>query len=535
MFANKYFLPTISELLAEGRANSNLKGNYPAQKSKIKREDLYSKAEREWYGAIAAVNLLLDREISAPSKEIEEFSSTSNCQCDRGLVLSGPTPILSNPALAHFYTTSVFTSGTSNALDWLSILARQTLPMLPGTNLTSSALPTPQTLPLWGGDPLAKEQFCLVLTPSFSLVMVLGKNAADEPAFLFSFDPEIVAKAWGLLRQRVLLIGAYCNTQFDEEFPYLKFGQYYANKLTVLESLAEEFAPIAPDYKTVMEFGNLLLENMPLEEEKNEILEQKFAKNKKQATAANNKSDPDNSRSADVELLQAIAHEVKTPLATIRTLTRLLLKRPKIDSETLKKRLQSIDSECTNQIDRFGLFFRAVELETQQQKQCEKDEKNLRLTSISLADFFENSVPKWQKKATQRSHTLEVILPPKLPTVVSDGTMLDQVLGSLIENFSRNLPGGSHIQVEVNSAGNQLKLQLKSQPKSGVKDRCLFATNGTTSFKSIGPLLMFQPETGSLSLNLNVTKNLFEAMGGKLVVRQRPEKGEVMTIFLPLN
>jgi signal transduction histidine kinase len=46
---------------------------------------------------------------------------------------------------------------------------------------------------------------------------------------------------------------------------------------------------------------------------------------------------------------------------------------------------------------------------------------------------------------------------------------------------------------------------------------------------------MFQPETGSLSLNLNVTKHLFQALGGKLIVRQRPQAGEVMTIFLPLE
>jgi hypothetical protein len=46
---------------------------------------------------------------------------------------------------------------------------------------------------------------------------------------------------------------------------------------------------------------------------------------------------------------------------------------------------------------------------------------------------------------------------------------------------------------------------------------------------------MFQPETGSLSLNLNVTKHLFQALGGKLIVRQRPQEGEVMTIFLPLE
>ncbi|NEO64658.1 MAG: sensor histidine kinase, partial [Moorea sp. SIO4G2] len=49
-----------------------------------------------------------------------------------------------------------------------------------------------------------------------------------------------------------------------------------------------------------------------------------------------------------------------------------------------------------------------------------------------------------------------------------------------------------------------------------------------------GQLLTFQPETGSISLNLNVTKNLFQALGGKLIVKQRPQQGEVMTVFLPL-
>jgi signal transduction histidine kinase len=32
-----------------------------------------------------------------------------------------------------------------------------------------------------------------------------------------------------------------------------------------------------------------------------------------------------------------------------------------------------------------------------------------------------------------------------------------------------------------------------------------------------------------------VTKNLFEAIGGKLTVRQRPEVGEELTVFLPAN
>ena len=130
---------------------------------------------------------------------------------------------------------------------------------------------------------------------------------------------------------------------------------------------------------------------------------------------------------------------------------------------------------------------------------------------------------------------LEVIVPKKLPAVVSDPTMLDQVLTGLIENFTRTLPSGSQIQVEVTLAGDQLKLQLESKHLSDTEGESTFLPAANTPLRSIGPLLMVQPETGSLSLNLSVTKNLFRAAGGKLVIRQRPQKGEVMTVFLPLQ
>ncbi|MEO0407391.1 MAG: sensor histidine kinase, partial [Cyanobacteria bacterium P01_A01_bin.135] len=47
--------------------------------------------------------------------------------------------------------------------------------------------------------------------------------------------------------------------------------------------------------------------------------------------------------------------------------------------------------------------------------------------------------------------------------------------------------------------------------------------------------LMFQPETGNLSLNLDITKNIFQALGGKFTIRRHPEQGEVVTIFLPME
>jgi hypothetical protein len=83
-------------------------------------------------------------------------------------------------------------------------------------------------------------------------------------------------------------------------------------------------------------------------------------------------------------------------------------------------------------------------------------------------------------------------------------------------------------------AGHQLKLQLSPQ----------FHCQGTNPAretitppirKALGQLLMFQPETGTISLNIAATKHLFQAIGGKLIVRQRQEYGEVLTIFLPLE
>ncbi|NES64602.1 MAG: HAMP domain-containing histidine kinase [Okeania sp. SIO2D1] len=559
-----YILPTLSDIFALEMSSDDLptktmelaKENFPPS-MRQRNQDLYLKAQKEWYSAIATVNQLLEnsskksgsqdlknqemtktiyslneRDFIKNSKKSTPNSLFSDVKSYRGLVLSSPTPILTNPALTNNFYTSVFTSKIQENLDWLSIFRRQSLPLLPAADSINSFSYFIPILPLSTQDPIINEQFCLVLTAEFSLVMVLGKSIDNTPAFLFSFDPEVVERAWIILRQRIVLPTHFYSKNFDQ---HQKNIDIYSKRLAILDGIFDQFPPREPDYKIVMKFSRLLLDNLPTVDNKHEILEVNTddQSQKDPETTVSLKSPIENFKSPDIELLQAIAHEVKTPLATIQTLTRLLLKRPNLNQEVIKKRLQMIDAECTSQIDRFNLIFRATELETQQL--LKEKHSYLQLTTIPLAQVFQNSIPRWQQKATQRNHTLKVILPPNMPTVVSDPIMLDQVLGNLIENFSRNLPSGSLMQVEVMLAGSQLKLQLKSDSNMGGKSHSPFTSCTKTPFKSIGPLLMFQPETGNLSLNLKVTKNLFQAMGGKLVVRQRPTKGEIMTIFLPVK
>lgn len=511
----KWILPTISEILSASESNlvchsqAEVNSHVHAPNVILKR----TRVEREWRGAIASVEQLLLETITVAPGSIADGSHT--CW---GLVLAGSVPVLSQPALLSSLQTWTFTP------EWLKLSAKKPWLLPPATASSAKEdvavvvepLAAP-LVPLLAGDPLASEQFCLVLTAQFSLVMVAGVDSDGVPAFMFSFDPYVVEQTWYSLRSRVELT----STQ----------------SLSQLDSIVEKYYPIAPDYRTVTQFSRLLLKHLPEPEEargagqktrgKRQKIEVLRQKTQPPLTPFPSPLTPHPSYRPDLELLQAFAHEVRTPLTTIRTLIRLLLKQRDLENN-VRKRLELIEHECKEQIDRMELMFRAVELETSKAKNT-----NTYLIATSLEQVLQQSIPRWQQSAERRNLTLDVVMPQQMPTVISHPGQLDQVLTGLIENFTRSLPAGSHIQVQVMLAGDQLKLQLFSQSQS--------EENGTAeSFwvppirKSLGQLLTFQPETGSISLNLTATKHLFQAIGGKLIVRQRPHLGEVLTVFLPL-
>ncbi|MEH2311477.1 MAG: HAMP domain-containing sensor histidine kinase [Nostoc sp.] len=501
----EWILPSLSEILAENQ--SSVAECSPA------------KAERQWRVSLAATEHLLSNTLAGGLRNVTQ-----------GLVLAAPAPLFSQPKLTQSLQTVTFTAKPFNPL---ALMPFQMPDAMPTTDYANASVdeeiaPHESVLPLLPADPLGAEQFCLVFTDKFRLVLVLATHKNGKKTFSFSFEPEVVQQAWRSLGARVML----ANPEF--------FAR--------LDALVQQYSPVAPDCRIILEFSQLLLQELTEVEETRdsllrtgeEALEQgsRVFPNTTLGEAAPTASLRDATRTLstsaqspnpDVELLQAFAHEVRTPLTTIRTMTRLLLKRRDLDASVIN-RLKIIDHECTEQIDRMELLFKAAELETTASVKSSKTQ----LTPMSLDQVLQQSIPRWEQAAHRRNLTLNVILPQQLPTVVSNPTILDQVLSGLIENFTRSLPAGSHIQVQVIPAGDQLKLQLS--PQFICKDSNKAATPGTPPIrKALGQLLMFQPETGTISLNIAATKHLFQAIGGKLIVRQRPHYGEVLTIFLPLE
>jgi signal transduction histidine kinase len=485
MEAPKWLLPSLSSIWHQN-ATTNTYQEKLSDRTVLAYE---TKANREWLAGIEALQTILTKSLKRP----ELSQSQSEKLPLQGLLLSAPVPVLSDLELVRDFKTGVF-----NIDPFMGFMPFQLLP----ASSCSDLFPQSELweFPLLPTDPLAKEQFCLVLTSKFSVVLLLGTNSSGLPTFYFSFAPEEILAVWERLQARIRLTSPHYLAQ--------------------IEAFLHNYAPKAPAYQIVMEFSRLLLEYMsPVIEVDNR---DRHYYQRENHTVTKPALPP---YALDLELLQALTHEIRTPLATIKTLTQLLLRRKDLAPEAIK-RLEAIEYECCQQINRMELIFRAVELANS----GFADTQLVHLTSTSLHHLLEQSVPQWQKQALRHNVTLDVLLPQKMPTVVSNPVMLEQVLTGLMETFTRRLPTGGKIQVHVTPAGDRLKLQFQSQP---------YQTEDPTvpklEQKSLGQLLIFQPETGSISLNLNVTKNLCQILGGKLIFRKRPATGEELTIFLPLE
>ena len=478
-----WLLQTLSDVLNE---EYKLQDNRQVLQSNRSLAEI--KSQREWFGAIAAAENLLRHTLD------QDCPPEQNLQ---GLVFSSPVPVFSDLTLISHLQTGVF---TPEAFEFKALMPGGNKEQ--ATNQDCLVNSTIWKLPLIPNDPIIQEQFCLILTNTFALVLVLGTNEDGIPHFYFSFAPPTINKIWQTLRARLAIVN----------HPHLK----------ELDNLVATFTLNCPDYNLVSQFSRQILFNLPnltslainSHSHRETVSIPEVAK--EPLNYVGNKLPHPNSE-IEMELLQALTHEIRTPLTTIRTLTKLLLKKKQDFSSKVTQRLQAIENECTEQIERMELIFRATELESSPIKQ-----DPVQLTAFYLETILEQTVPRWRQQAQRRNVKIDVFVPDHLPEIVSDPDMLDRALTGLMESCTRSLSTGGKISVSVATAGDRLKLQVISN-------------SNYNPFKSLGQLLMFQPETGCLSLNLDVTKNIFHNLGGKLTVRQKSKEGRELTIFLPLG
>ena len=350
----------------------------------------------------------------------------------------------------------------------------------PGVNAGGVVTGGFQRLPLLEGD--GTDPLLLVITPRLQVAMTLLGGPAQR-RLVVRFDPPTLSAALSLLDERL-------QRSDQEQGQRLRQAIQALGPLQSDEQLAQRFWPRLAERLAAMA-PSLTLQ--PL---------------------VHRSASPSPSPSSELALLEALTHEVRTPLATIRTLIRSLLRRSDLP-ELVRQRLRQIDGECSEQIDRFGLIFLAAELQRQPLSDAQA------LARTDLAQLLQQLEPVWRQQLLRRSLVLELNCSPDLPLVLSDPARLETVLGGLVDRFSRGLPAGAAVQLSLRPAGARLKLRFSAT------ETVLADSAAAGGVERVGPVLSWNPGTGSLQLSRQATQRLFHSLGGRLAERA----GNDLTVF----
>jgi two-component system sensor histidine kinase KdpD len=219
-------------------------------------------------------------------------------------------------------------------------------------------------------------------------------------------------------------------------------------------------------------------------------------------------------------LLDAVSHDLRTPLASIRAAAGSLVDpEVAVDEATARATAARIDSEA----DRLDRLVREV-LDL---SRIEAGALRLDPEHLDLGDAVEAVVQRLRDALGDRP--IEIMIPTALPPIRADAVLLDGLLTNLVENVARHAPSPAPLQISAEPAAPGRIAVHVDDGGPGLSD----TTRGRL-FEKFQRLP--SRTTGSrpgLGLGLAIVRGMTEAMGGSVVAGQSPLGGLRVSVELP--
>jgi len=220
------------------------------------------------------------------------------------------------------------------------------------------------------------------------------------------------------------------------------------------------------------------------------------------------------------EFLAAAAHELKTPLTSLRGFAQFALRRLEREGQLRPEQLQRTLRVIDHQSDRLSrLVAQLLDLSS-----LDAGQLALKRRVTDVAALVRDAVASAQA-ATQR-HRFVVRAPPSLEAFV-DPARMEQVIDNLLDNAAKFSPEDTPIEVELSAADpRMLRLTVRDYGPGIPPER----RGGLFS-------RFYQAQTGrpfaGLGLGLYLSRQLVRLHGGHLEAEFPPEGGMRLIITLP--
>ena len=224
------------------------------------------------------------------------------------------------------------------------------------------------------------------------------------------------------------------------------------------------------------------------------------------------------------DFLNVVAHDLRTPLTSIRSYADLLLMYKDEPSEIREEFLTIISKESVRLGNLINDFLNLARIESGTMKFAMK--------TTDLRGLIDHTIAVFQGE-TGRSHiSLTCEIEPDLPEIIADGDRLGQVLANLLSNATKFTPEGGAISVVARSIPDNMVEISIADTGGGIdpKDhQRIFEKFGQVEDRGDGRV------KGGTGLGLTITKEIVEKHGGRIWVESELGKGARFVFTLPVG
>jgi PAS domain S-box-containing protein len=221
------------------------------------------------------------------------------------------------------------------------------------------------------------------------------------------------------------------------------------------------------------------------------------------------------------EFLSILAHELRNPLAPLRTGLELLTLSqddPEVSSQAraiMQRQLEHMVRLIDDLLDLTRISRGKITLQRQ---------------VLSMADVLQSALETSQPLIDERNQQLKLDLTPEELLVNGDSTRLSQILSNLLNNAAKYTEQGGRIRLSLRRHGDQAEVTVED---NGVGIPLSMQAHVFDMFTQVDRTI--EKSQGGLGIGLWIVKQLTELHGGDIHVQSAgPGQGSCFTLRLPL-
>jgi two-component system, OmpR family, phosphate regulon sensor histidine kinase PhoR len=216
-----------------------------------------------------------------------------------------------------------------------------------------------------------------------------------------------------------------------------------------------------------------------------------------------------------------VSHEFKTPLTAIQGFAETLLAGAMDDPRSNRRFLEIIRDHATRLARLTDDLLKLARIEA--------GKLEVEFFPVQLLEQIERCAEITLLKATRKQITLELNVPPGLPAVRGDASLLREVLQNLLDNAIQYTPEGGHIEVSATAGAREAMITVAD---TGIGIPLADQERIFERFYRVDAAR--SREAGGTGLGLSIAKHIAEAHGGRLWVESEVSRGSRFSFSIPL-